>query len=181
MDFLLKSKKNHTNRKGTAMATESLPVKKSHSVLDQLQKVQDRIMQRAYEIFDGNGQIFGRDLDNWLQAETELLWKPAIELSEKDNEFLVKVAVPGVDAKDLNVEVTPEELLVKGESRHEQEEKKGKIHTTEIRSGSIFRTIRFPKKVNPDKVKAEFKNGMLTLTAQVAEEQQAKKVNIEAA
>jgi HSP20 family molecular chaperone IbpA len=163
------------------MATETLPIKKTDSIFGEIDKMRDRVMKRAYEIFDGKGQFFGGDLDNWLQAEHELLFEPSIELSEKDNEFFVNVAVPGMEPKDLEIEVTAEDLLVKGKTRHEHQENKGKVHTCEFQSGSLFRTIHFPKKVNPDKVKAEFKNGMLHFKAPIAEEQHAKKVMIEAA
>jgi len=163
------------------MATETVPVKQSSSVFEELEKVQKRIMDRAYEIFSGKGQVFGKDFDDWLQAERETLWKPQIELSEKDGEYNISVAVPGIEARDLKIEVTPEELLIRGEIRHEHKEDKGKVHTCELETGSLFRSIRFPRKVNPEKVKAEFKNGMLSLKASIAEEQKAKRVAVEAA
>jgi HSP20 family protein len=163
------------------MATETVPVKQSPSIFDELEKVQKRVMDRAYEIFAGTGQVLGRDFDHWLQAEREILWKPQIELSEKDGEFNISIAVPGVEARDLNIEVTPEELLVKGEIKHEHKEEKGTVHTCELETGSLFRSVRFPKKINPEKVKAEFKNGMLSLKASIAEEQKAKRIAVEAA
>ena len=156
-------------------------VQKTESVWDQLQKMEERIMRRAYDIFHGNGGAFGKDLDNWLTAERELIWKPAIELKEKDTQFEVKIAVAGVDPKDLQVEVTSEDLLVKGETKTEKKDEKGEIHTSEFQSGSLFRSIHFPKKVDTDKVKAEVKNGLLTIVAPIAEEAKAKKVNVQAA
>ena len=159
----------------------SVAIRKSQSVWNEIEKMQDRIMKRAYEIFDRNGGVFGKDLDDWLAAERELVWKPAIELREIGKEFNLQIAVPGIDAKDLDIEVTPDTLLVKAEIHHEQEEKKGNLYAYEFQSGNLFRSVQFPKKVNPEKVKAEFKNGMLTITAEVAEEAQARKVNIEAA
>ena len=156
-------------------------VQKSESVWDQLQKMEDRIMRRAYEIFHGTGSVIGNDLDNWLSAERELIWKPAIELKEENNQFQLKIAVAGVDPKELTVEVTSEGLLVKGETKTEKKEEKGELHTSEFQSGSLFRSIRFPKKIDADKVKAELKNGLLTVVAPIAEEAKARKVNIAAA
>ena len=86
-----------------------------------------------------------------------------------------------MEAKDLNIEITPDDVLVKGETYHEHKEEKGKVHTCEFRSGSLFRTIHLPRKIDPDKVKAEFNNGMLRLKAPIAKEQQAKTVQINAA
>jgi HSP20 family protein len=173
--------RHNTIRKETelTMAT-TLPVQKTESIFDEVNSLHERIMKRAFQIFDGNGQILGRDLEDWLQAERELVWKPAIELEEKDQEFHLQIAVPGVDPKDIDIEVTPEGILVKAETHHEHKEEKGKVHVCEFTSGNMFRSVRLPKKIDPDKVKAEFKNGMLSLTAEIAKEGQARKVELKA-
>jgi HSP20 family protein len=163
------------------MAEVTVQKKENESVWDELQKMEDRIMKRAYDIFCGKGSIFGGDLDDWLAAERELIWKPAIELTEKENQLEIRVAVTGIDPKDLNVEVTSDDLLVKGETKTEKKEDKGEVHTSEFQSGSLFRSIHFPKKVDPNKVKAEIKNGLLTVVAPIAEETRSRKINIQAA
>jgi HSP20 family protein len=155
-----------------------LPIKKTESIFDDMKKMHDRIMKRAFEIFDGNGHAPGTDLENWFQAEKELVWTPAIELEETGNEIRLQIAAPGVDAKDIDIEVTPEDVLVKAETRHEHKEDKGKVHVCEFTSGSLFRSVHLPKKIDPDKVKAEFKNGVLSLTAELAKEALARKVEL---
>jgi len=160
---------------------EPLSIKRTKSIFDEISQMQDRIMKRAYEIFQGSGGILGKELDDWLKAERELVWKPAIELSEKDGEFLLNVAVPGFDPKDIDVEVTPEDILVKAEVTHKHKEEKGEVYVCEFEAGNLFRSIRLPKKIDAENVKAEFKNGMLLLKAPVAEEAKAKEVKIEAA
>jgi len=159
---------------------ETVPVKKCDSISDDLKKVEDRIMQRAFEIFDREGS-FGKDLDNWLRAERELVWKPAIELRETDHEFTIDVAVPGVDPRNINIEVTPDELLVRAEMREEKDEEKGEVRTSELQTGSLFRAIAFPRKVDTDQVRADFKNGMLKISAPIAAGQSSKSVEIQAA
>jgi len=156
-------------------------VQKKDSFWDDLQKMEERIMRRAYDIFRVNGSALGKDLENWLAAERETIWKPPIELTEKNNQFEVQVAVAGVDPKDLKVEVTSDGLLVKGETKTEKKEEKGEVYTSEFQSGSLFRSIHFPKKVDADKVKAEIKNGLLTIVAPIAQEAKARKVDIHAA
>lgn len=158
-----------------------IPIKKTRSIAEELQGMHDRVMKRAYEIFNLNGGVCGRELSDWLQAERELAWKPALELSEKDNELHLEMALPGVDPKKLDIEVTPEHILVKADIFHEHKEDKGEIHCCEFAAGNVFRSISLPRRIDPDKVKAEFKNGMLTLKAQVAEEARARKVAIAAA
>ena len=158
----------------------NLPIKKTESIFDELKNMQGRITRRAYDIFESNGRAIGRDLEHWLDAERQLVWKPTIELSEKDGTFHVSVAIPGVDPKDLDIEVAPDYLLVKAEVHHEHTSDKGQVHTCEFETGHLFRSIRFPKKVDPSKVKAEFKNGMLYLTAAVAVEAQLRKIEVKA-
>jgi HSP20 family protein len=157
-----------------------LAVQKSESLWDQIRRMEDRIARRAQEIFQNHGSM-GRELDDWFTAENELVWKPAVELKEKDSHFELQAAVAGIDPKDVHVEVTPEELLIRGETRTERKEDKGHVYLSEFRSGSLFRSVRFPKKVDPNKVRAEIKNGLLTVTAQIAEEMKPRKIDIPAA
>jgi HSP20 family protein len=160
---------------------ELVPIRKSKSIFDEIDRMNDRIMRRAYDIFTSNGSLFGKDIDDWMQAERELVWRPAVELTEKDDAFYLEVAAPGVDPKELDVEVTPDDILIRADVHHEHKEKKGEVHICEFAHGNLFRSIHLPRKIDPEKVKAEFKNGLLTLNAPVAEEARAKKVTIEAA
>ena len=156
----------------------SVAVRKTPTIVQELEKVNDQILRRAYDLFNINGGAFGRDLDNWLAAEREIIWKPNIELSEADQTFNLKIAVPGIDPKDIDIEVTPEVLLVKAETHHEHKEKKGDVHACEFECGHLFRSIQFPKEIDPEKVKAEFKNGILTISAEIAEKARAKKITV---
>ena len=161
--------------------TESLAIRKTSSVFDEVNEIQERITQRAYEIFERNGAVFGRELDNWLQAEEELLWKPSIELCEKNGELLIEAALSGLDPKDVEIEVTPEDIILKAETQHQHKEQKGIVHICDFKTGMMFRSIHLPRKINPDRVKAEFNNGLLRLTAQIAQETRATKSRSEAA
>jgi HSP20 family protein len=158
--------------------SKAIAVKKKETIFDEMRKMQDLIMERAYNIFETNGRALGRDLENWLDAERQLVWKPAIELRETDGEFHVSIAVPGVDPKAIDIEATEDYLLVKAEVHHEHDAVKDRIHTCEFESGNLFRSVCFPKKINPDKVKAEFKNGMLRLTAELAAEAKTRKISV---
>jgi HSP20 family protein len=174
MRVTAKKSTNHKAKPSKRMPT-TFPIKKAESILDELEKMHDRIEKRAFEIFDGSDRTFGSDLDDWLAAERELIWKPSVELTEKDNEFSLRIAVPGVDPKDIDIEVTPEYLLVRGEAHQEHEEDRGRVHVCEFESGNLFRSIHFPKKINPGKVKAELKNGVLLVNAGIAVEAKTKR------
>jgi HSP20 family protein len=160
---------------------ESVAIRKASSILDEIQEMRDRVMQRAFEIFENNGGSSGRDLDDWLQAEQELLWRPAVELRETNDGFLIEAATAGVDPKDLDIEVTPEDIVLKAGTQHEHQEDRGIVHICEFQAGKMFRSIHLPKRINPDKVKAEFKNGLLRVTAEFAEEARTRKIKPEAA
>jgi HSP20 family protein len=160
---------------------DAVPIRKSSSILDQMKDIQDRITRRAYEIFEQNGNMSGRDLENWTQAEHELVWKPPFELSEKDGRLQLEVALSGVEAKDIDLEVTPEDIVIRAKTQHRHADQKGIVHYCEFETGNMFRAIHLPKTINPDKVKAELRNGLLRLTAEVAQETRAKAVKPEAA
>jgi HSP20 family protein len=159
---------------------ETIAIRKKDTIWEDMEQMRDRVMRRAYDLFLGDGCRLGKDIEDWFNAERELVWKPAIELTEKDGEFKLKIAVPGVDPKDLDIEVTAEDLLVKAETRHEQKEEKGQFYACELETGNLFRAVHFPKKIDPEKIKAEFKNGILTITAAIAAESAAKKIAITA-
>jgi HSP20 family molecular chaperone IbpA len=99
---------------------KALRIKKKDSILDELEKVRDRITKRAYEIFERCGREPGHDLDHWLQAERELVWTPPMEVESNDREIKVKISTPGIDAKKLDVEVAPQGLVVEAESEERE-------------------------------------------------------------
>ena len=87
----LKKRKNPKGQTQRPTGKETLPVRKTKSIFNEIDKMHERIMHRAHDIFLANGGVFGKDLENWLSAERELVWKPAIELREKGNEFLLTI------------------------------------------------------------------------------------------
>ena len=160
---------------------DTIPIHRPSSIFEQIKEMQDRVMQRAYEIFEQNGGMLGRDLDNWNEAERELVWRPAFELCEKDGKFQLEAAISGIDAKDIDIQVTPEDIILRSEVQHHHTGDKGTVHYCEFQNGRMFRAIHLPKKINPDKVRAEFKNGLLRVNAEIAQESRARTVKPEAA
>jgi HSP20 family protein len=158
---------------------KDIQVKKPNSILQELTELHETINKRAYEFFQ-NGGLFGGPLADWFRAERELVWRPAIELRQKDGQFELEVAVAGVDPKHLDVQVTPEDVLVTASEEHRHEAKEGTVHVSEFASGRLFRSIHLPERIDPDSVKAEFRNGLLRLTASIAKTT-SKKVDVQAA
>ena len=93
-----------------------------------------------------------------------------MELREQDGTVTIAAALPGVDAKHITVEITPQGVVIKASSEHEHAADKGQIHSSEFTSGQIFRSLPFPKAVDAMKAKAEYQNGMLNITVPIATE-----------
>lgn len=135
--------------------------------------ITDRIRQRAYELFRAHGLYDGGHLDDWLAAEREVCW-PSAELRESEEEFHCSIALAGFEADDLTVTATPNEIIVKAEQRREttKPEKGGgdapeteTVHWSDFHYENVYRGIGLPAEIDVDSVSAEFKHGMLTVTA----------------
>lgn len=149
------------------------------SVLAGVEEVQRHIAQRAQEIFRGRGSVIGNALEDWVKAERETVWRPALEVRRTSEAFVVEAAVAGVDPKQFDVQVTPTELVLGAHVHHSDREQEGEIVLCEFASGPLFRSYEFPEPVDPARVSAEFRNGILRVTAPLA--QTAKKVEVQAA
>jgi len=136
---------------------------KVESLAEHINAMFDGISRRAYEIFQGNGRIGGRELDDWFQAERELLHPVHIQLKESEDALEVQAEVPGFNEKELEVSVEPQRLVISGKRETKGEEKKGKAVYSEICSDQILRIVDLPAEVETDKVVANLKNGVLEL------------------
>jgi HSP20 family protein len=150
------------------------------SIVDELEQLHQRIARRAYELFrgrDGWGDAFG----DWFSAEQELISKPAVELREQEGTFMVAAALPGVDVKDITVDITPRDVVIKAATEHKHAEDKGHVHRCEFTAGQFFRSLPFPKTVDATKAKADYQNGLLNITVPIAPEARAKRLDIKVA
>jgi len=137
-------------------------------------------VRRAYDEMD-------RMLERFLPAAilpsiAERMSCPAVDVVTQGNNVLIKAEVPGLRKEDLEVTSTNDSITLKGEFKKEEDVKTNEFIRQERRVGKFFRSIPMPDEIKPDKVKASFKDGVLTITAPLAGEVKAKetKVNIEA-
>ena len=100
---------------------------------------------------------------------------PDVDITETDKEFRVTAELPGMDGKDLNVSFVEGLLTIKGEKREEHEEQRGDSYRSERQFGAFERTIPLPSGVNPDKAKASFEKGVLSITLPKTEEARSNK------
>jgi HSP20 family protein len=105
---------------------------------------------------------------------------PAIDMYQTDDEIVVKAAMPGIKADEVQINVTGEVLTLKGEVKHEEEKQEKAWHIREQRFGSFERSVVLPTDVVADKAKADFENGILTITLPKAEEVKPKAISIKA-
>jgi HSP20 family protein len=105
---------------------------------------------------------------------------PAVDMYQTDNEIVVKAAIPGVKTDNVQINVTGEALTIKGEMKEKEEVKEKAYHLREQRWGAFERTLILPTDVIADKAKAEFENGVLTITLPKAEEVRPKSITIKA-
>lgn len=106
-------------------------------------------------------QIFDEML---TQKRDAITWKPAAELEDTDNNVILRLSIPGVEAKDLNIRVTQQVVAISGEKRQENQTENGSSFRSEFRYGKFQRVIPLPVAIENNKVQAQFKDGILTLT-----------------
>jgi HSP20 family molecular chaperone IbpA len=157
--------------KGTAMrrqpksGTKFVICESNDSISTESRQIEDRIRQRAFELSQSRGHL-GRDIDDWLAAESEVISVPPAELSEKDGMFVLQMAVGGIDFEELQIMTGPDEMLVKADLQHQHNPEGGTVHLCDFRSATVFRTIRFPEPIDSKSLKLQFREGMLRITAQ---------------
>ena len=105
---------------------------------------------------------------------------PAIDMYQTDNEIVVKASLPGIKADQVQINITGEVLTLKGEVKHEEEKNNKAWHIREQRWGAFERSVALPTEVVADKAKAEFENGILTITLPKAEDVKPKIISIKA-
>lgn len=138
-------------------------------MLEHVQAITETIRQRAFDLFQGRDGKSGSDVGDWLRAEQDIVWSPASELVENEKEFQARIAVPGFDAKEIEVSAMPNALVVQAGSTHSHDEKKGDVRFCEFSEKKLFRRLDLPATVDVDKVTASLDKGILQVTAPKAE------------
>jgi len=106
-------------------------------------------------------------------------WAPPVDIYETEDAIVLKAELPGVDPKDVEVRVEDNTLYLKGERQFEKEVKEQNYHRVERSYGSFARSFSLPNSISADKVKAEYKDGLLTLTMPKREEAKPKTIKID--
>lgn len=131
--------------------------------LKELDALRHQINQLFDELMHGD-----REFEQFSKID-DTTWSPAIELKETDTELILRAAVPGLEAKDLDVQVSEHGVSITGEHREEKRAEEKGYFRSELHYGRFQRMISLPVPIKHEQVDASFRNGILTLTLPKAE------------
>jgi HSP20 family protein len=114
------------------------------------------------------------------QEGTSPQFAPALNVAETDGGFEVTVDLPGLDAKDVSVEMTDGVLVIAGQKQEEMEEKGKRFHRVERYHGSFHRSVTLPTPVDEDKIEAEYKDGVLRILLPKSERVRPRQIQVNA-
>jgi type II secretory pathway predicted ATPase ExeA/HSP20 family molecular chaperone IbpA len=126
-------------------------------------EIKDSIERRAYELFEARGFEHGHDREDWLRAESEILFNVQVEITERESELIVHANVPGFSENDLKVEAAPRCLCILGRHEEAPGEAEEKVVASQRRCQRIFRLLDLPSEIDPDGMKATVRNGILEI------------------
>lgn len=106
------------------------------------------------------------------------VWAPAVDIAEHENEYVVKVELPGVSKDDVKVTLESNILTIRGEKKKEKEFKEDDYHRMERSYGAFQRSFALPSSVKSDKIDAAYEDGILTVTLPKAEEAKPKQIEV---
>lgn len=130
----------------------------------------EQVRRRAYEIFQTRGRELGHDMEDWIRAQREIMGWPAAELAEQDSEYQIEMTLPGFDPKQVEVAVSPGEIVVHAEIKGEEKPEGRHIVWTEFGPNNVTRHFRLPTPIDVTKTEATFEHGLLKITAAKAPE-----------
>ena len=105
-------------------------------------------------------------------------WKPVVDIYDNEDKFVINAELPGVDKKDIVIDVKDRLLTLKGERSSEKEVKEDKYHRRERAYGSFERVFTLPAEIDPDQIKADYKDGILKIDIPKPEVQKPKQITV---
>jgi HSP20 family protein len=123
-----------------------------------IRRTETPIVSRLFEDFFNDFPLTGS------LADTRENWNPAVDILEKDGNLILRAELPGMTEKQIELKLEGNSLTLKGERKMDAEDQKNNYHRVESFYGSFLRTFRLPDTVDMDKISADYKNGVLTVT-----------------
>jgi len=132
----------------------------SEEVRGHVREALDVLARRAYQIFESKGRKAGRDLEDWLRAETELLHPARVEIASTPQGLRLRAEVAGFRPSDLHVCVEPRRVTIVGERRQAAQRTSGTTIYSERRAERILRFVDLPVAVDPGRATAALRKGV---------------------
>lgn len=130
-------------------------------------------------MFNSLGSRFGITHKGDIDEEYDnAVWMPLTDISEDSDNFYLKADLPGIKKEDVKISYTDGAISISGERSQEKETKEKKFHRIERSYGKYYRSFNVPTEIKEDKIKAEFKDGQLTITVPKADEVKPKEIDI---
>ena len=105
-------------------------------------------------------------------------WNPTVDIYDNDENIVIKAELPGIEKKDIVIDVKDGVLTLKGERSFDNEIKEEKYYCRERTFGKFERVFRLPAKVDPEKISADYKDGLLKIDIPKPEEQKPKQITV---
>jgi len=105
-------------------------------------------------------------------------WNPSVDIYENDDDIVIKAEIPGVEKDNIHVDLKGRVLTLKGERKNENEVKEDRFYRREMSYGRFERAFTLPGEVDPEKVKADFKDGVLKVEVPKPEEHKPKQITV---
>lgn len=147
--------------------------------LARLYKPEVATFGRLADLRDEIDRLFEAPLAGWPRSNQWLSgWNPALDVHEDKDNFVVKVELPGMKKENIEVSLHDGALTISGERKSEQEHKDAEIYRSERFFGRFQRSVTLPAPVAADKIRAQYKDGVLTVTLPKTEESKPKQIDI---
>ncbi|HVB38804.1 MAG TPA: Hsp20 family protein [Vicinamibacterales bacterium] len=147
----------------------TIKARKADSIADEIDALDRQIRERAWELSRTPHRRSDGAAADWLEAERDVMWRPAVELKQEGRDFIVSAAIAGIAPEQVDLTLTPTDLLLRAEIEHRHAAADGSVHICEFHRGRLFRAIRFPAPIQPGKAKASLTNGLLTVRVPMQE------------
>lgn len=151
------------------------------SVFAEVENTIEKIQQRAFNLFRQRGGTSGLDWYDWLLAEHDVFGASSAELLESDKELKLRIAVPGVEPRDITVTATPETLIVQANASHSHSGADGEIRFCGFSEDKLCRQFGLPSRIDVDTVSASLDKGILRIVAAKAAKSTAKETVVASA
>lgn len=150
----------------------------AEKMFEEFAQLSNATAQRAFDFFRARGGEFGREIDDWFNAESELLRFVPVEVREQNGTLNVTAAIAGFKPSEVEISVKDNTLMISGKTEARDEKKEENLVYSDFRSNRFFRQIPLPETVKVDEATAEIKDGLLHISLPKAKTAEVAKIAV---